>query len=309
MEIVPCIRCNDGCLERGLDQKRSVGCTVNPEVAEEGRFPLVTATTPKRVAVVGGGPAGLRMAAALHDRGHAVVLFEPAELGGALVHARGFTVKQDLGGLVEHLVHEVRRRGIEVRPVPADARALTGFDQVVVATGAPQRSFDGEVHATERLLTPADLGPRRDEIRGHVAVVGGGFQGADAALRLGELPSVSVSLFDRGEALLRGPEVKYDAMVMPKRLAEAGVDIRLGTEVVAVEAKGVRIRGTGESAAEEVLHEADWVVLALGREPASSPLGAELAGAHVPVVTIGSASTPGRVYDALHTAYFTARRI
>ncbi|NUR62866.1 MAG: NADH:flavin oxidoreductase, partial [Catenulispora sp.] len=67
LEIVPCIRCNDGCLDRGLDRRRSVGCTVNPEVAEEGRFPLGTAPVRKRVAVAGGGPAGLRAAAALHD--------------------------------------------------------------------------------------------------------------------------------------------------------------------------------------------------------------------------------------------------
>ena len=309
LEIVPCIRCNDGCLERGLDQKRSVGCTVNPEVAEEGRFPLGTATTAKRVAVAGGGPAGLRIAAALHDRGHAVVLFEPAELGGALVHSRGFTVKQDLAGLVEHLVHEVIRRGIDVRPVVADAGSLVGFDEVVLATGAPQRSFAGPVHAHERLLTPADIGPRRVEIRGRVAVVGGGFQGADAALRLIELPDVSVTLFDRGDRLLRGPEVKYDAMVIPKRLDEADVDVRLGTEVVAVEAKGVRVRPAEGGPGSDELCEVDWVVLALGREPSSSPLAAELARLGVPAVTVGSAHTPGRVYDALHTAYFTARHI
>ena len=57
------------------------------------------------------------------------------------------------------------------------------------------------------------------------------------------------------------------------------------------------------------LYEADWVVLAMGREPSSSPLAAELADAGVPVVSIGSAQAPGRVYDAIHTAYFTARHI
>jgi pyruvate/2-oxoglutarate dehydrogenase complex dihydrolipoamide dehydrogenase (E3) component len=210
---------------------------------------------------------------------------------------------------VDHLVHEVVRRGIEVRPVVADAVALAAFEQVVLATGAPQRGFAGPVHGTERVLTPADLGPRREEIRGRVVIVGGGFLGADAALRLLELPDVSVTLFDRGDQLLRGPEVKYDAMVMPKRLAEADVDVRLGTEVVAVEAKGVRVRPADGAVGDDELYEADWVVLALGREPSSSPLAEELATAGVPVVTIGSAQTPGRVYDALHTAYFTARRI
>ncbi|MET9386700.1 FAD-dependent oxidoreductase [Streptomyces sp. NPDC002928] len=308
LEIVPCIRCNDGCLERGLDQKRSVGCTVNPEVAEEGRFPLGTAPAAKRVAVAGGGPAGLRAAAALHDRGHTVVLFEPGELGGALNHAVGSAVKQDLAGLREHLVHEVTRRGIEVRPVAADAASVTdGFDEVVVATGAPQRAFDGPVAEAALVLGPGDISARREDLAGRrVVVVGGGFQGCESALRLAELPGTTVLVLERGEHLMRGDEVKYDVLVLPGRLAEAGVEVRTGSGVVAVEEKGVRVRGA--DGAEQAV-EADAVVLALGREPSTGTLADEVGKAGVPVATIGSAAVPGRVYDALHTAYFTARLI
>ncbi|MFG2791013.1 FAD-dependent oxidoreductase [Streptomyces sp. NPDC048419] len=307
LEIVPCIRCNDGCLERGLDQKRSTGCTVNPEVTEEGRFPIGTAPVPKRVAVAGGGPAGLRAAAILHDRGHTVVLFEPGELGGALNHALGSTVKQDLAGLREHLVHEVTRRGIEVRQVAADAAVTGGFDEVVVATGAPQRTFTGPVAEAALVLSPADITARREDLAGRrVVVVGGGFQGCESALRLAELSGTSVVVLEAGEGLLRGDEVKYDALVLPSRLDETGVEVRTGAEVVAVEAKGVRVRradGTEEAV------EADAVLLALGREPSSGTLAAEVEKAGVPVTAIGSATAPGRVYDALHTAFFAARLI
>lgn len=306
LEIVPCIRCNDGCLERGLDQKRSVGCTVNPQVAEEGRFPLGRAGHPKRVAVAGGGPAGLRAAAALHDRGHEVVLFEPAALGGALTHALGSTVKQDLAGLVEHLVHEVRRRGIEVLPVAADAAVLRGFDEVVLATGAPLREFAGPVAEPAIVLGPGEVSARRAELAGaRVVVVGGGFTGCETALRLAELPGTSVTLLERGAELMRGPEVKYDKLVLPARLAAAGVEVRTSAPVPAIEAKGVLV---GAAGSEEVV-EADAVVLALGRAPSTSTLPQELDAAGVPAVTIGSAVRPGRVYDALHTAYFAARRI
>ncbi|MQY33826.1 NADH oxidase [Streptomyces sp. RB17] len=308
LEIVPCIRCNDGCLERGLDQKRSVGCTVNPEVAEEGRFPIGTAQVRKRVAVAGGGPAGLRAAAALHDRGHTVVLFEPGELGGALNHAVGSTVKQDLAGLRDHLVHEVTRRGIEVRPVAADAAGVTeGFDEVVVATGAPQRSFGGPVAEAALVLGPGDISDRREDLVGRrVVVVGGGFQGCESALRLAELPGTTVVVLESGERMMRGDEVKYDVLVLPSRLAEVGVEVRTGCEVVAVEDKGVRVR-RADGAEEGV--EADAVVLALGREPSPRSLAAEVRKAGLPVTSIGSAVAPGRVYDALHTAYFAARLI
>ncbi|WP_338485926.1 FAD-dependent oxidoreductase [Streptomyces sp. SCSIO 75703] len=308
LEIVPCIRCNDGCLDRGIDAKRSVGCTVNAEVAEEGRFPVVRAPEAKRVAVAGGGPAGLRAAAVLHDRGHNVTVFEPGELGGALNHAVGSTVKQDLAALRVHLVHEVTRRGIEVRAEAADAIALTGgFDEVVIATGAPQRVFTGEVAAGALALLPGDVTARRGELSGrHVVVVGGGFQGCETALRLAELPGTSVTLVERSERLLRGDEVKYDALLLPGRLAQAGVETHTGWEAVGVAADGVRVRAANGS--EKVLA-ADAAVLALGREPGGTGLVDAVRAAGVPVSAVGSAVRPGRVYDALHTAFFTARRV
>lgn len=307
LEIVPCIRCNDGCLERGVDQKRSVGCTVNPEVALEGRFPLGRAEHAERVAVVGGGPAGLRAAAALHDRGHDVVLYEAGQLGGALVHALGSVVKQDLAGLVAHLVHEVQRRDIDVRRQRVAAADLCGFDRVVIATGAPQRAFSGQVEGTVRVLDPIETSGRSAEISGHVVVVGGGFQGCETALRLSELPGVRVTVLEKGDSLMTGPEVKYDVMLLPRRLAEAGVEVRMGTEVIGIGHDGVRARR--QDGVEAAPLQADWVVTALGREQASEALQNALDEAGIPHVTIGSADTPGRVYDALHSAFFAARLI
>ena len=301
LEIVPCIRCNDGCLHRGLDAGRSVGCTVNPQVAEEGRFELGKAAVAKRVAVAGGGPAGLRAAAALHDRGHAVTLYEKDELGGLLSHADGFTVKQDLASLARHLVHEVTRRGVTVVREQADAAALRGFDTVVVATGAPQRPFGGPVDPAARVLRPEQIGGLRDKLSGHVVVIGGGFQGCESALRLREIDGVTVTITERGSALLSGDEVKYDMFAMPGLLEKAGVDVRLGTEATAVTASGVAV-GEEELAA-------DWVVIALGREPASTALADELRAAGTATVTVGSADRPGRVYDAIHGAYFAARLV
>ncbi|MFF0291811.1 FAD-dependent oxidoreductase [Streptomyces sp. NPDC005262] len=304
LEIVPCIRCNDGCLDRGLDLKRATGCTVNPQMGEEGRFPLGTAATPKRVAVAGGGPAGLRAAAALHDRGHTVVLFDPGELGGALNHAVGSTVKQDLAGLRAHLVHEVERRGIEVRAVAAGLASLSdGFDHVVLATGAPQRTFDKPVSDVPLVLGPGEISAHRAELEGlRVVVVGGGFQGCESSLRLAEIPGTEVTVLERGTELIRGDEVKYDRMSVPGRMALAGVGVRLGSEAVAVEDKEVRL-------ADGASVPADAVVLALGREPSGSTLESELEHAGVPVVSIGSAAKHGRVLDALHSAYFAARLV
>lgn len=302
LEIVPCIRCNDGCLDRGLDAERSTGCTVNPEMGEEGRFPVLPAGTKKRVAVVGGGPAGLRAAQVLHDRGHEVTLYEPGRLGGLLAHAFGSDVKQDLQDLVNHLVHEVIRRGITVAPQRADAATLTGYDSVVVATGAPQREYDGPVAAGAQVIRADEISAYREKISGNVVVVGAGFQGCDSAIRLTEIPDVSITVVDRQNEIMAGNEVKYDRFMLPPLLESKGVTFRLGTEVTAVGEKSVTLADGTELPA-------DWVITAVGRAPSTSTLPDELRAAGIETVVVGSAGTPGRVYDALHTAYFRARLV
>lgn len=308
LEIVPCIRCNDGCLHRGLDDFRSVGCTVNPQVAEEGRFPLQLAPVAKRIAVVGGGPAGLRAAAALHDRGHAVTLYEMDQLGGLLTHSAGFDVKQDLAALVRHLVHEVTRRGITVVPQQAGAADLSdaGYDCAVIATGAPQRAFHGEVDPSATVLRPEQVGAYRGKLHGRVVVIGGGFQGCETALRLSEIGDLEVTVVERGQALATGDEVKYDALAFPALLEQAGVTTLLGAEAVAVTGTGVTVT-TADGEEEEIA--AESVVVALGREAAPGTLADELRAHGIEVVTIGSAVRPGRVFDALHSAYFAARLV
>ncbi|MBM3677046.1 MAG: NADH oxidase, partial [Actinobacteria bacterium] len=82
-DIRPCIRCNDGCLARTFMLFRSVRCTTNPELGREGELPIEPAAVRKRVAVVGGGPAGMEAARVLALRGHEVTLFERRRLGGA----------------------------------------------------------------------------------------------------------------------------------------------------------------------------------------------------------------------------------
>ncbi|MGX6509603.1 oxidoreductase [Rhodococcus sp. SJ-2] len=306
LEITPCIRCNDGCLHRGLNRGRSAGCSVNPHVAEEGRFPVLPSDTRKRVAVVGGGPSGLRSAAVLHDRGHEVTVFEPGELGGSLAHAQDSTVKQDLSGLLRHLVYEVERRGIEIAAEHVEVEALTGagFDTVVVATGAPPRQADFPVSSSAGVLYAGDVRAGRP-LSGTVVVVGGGLQGCEAALRLSEMDGVNVTILEAGPQLLAGDEVFTDQERLPLFLAAAGVDVRTGARVTAVDSSGVHV--ISEATIELVV--ADSVVLALGRADADPRFVADLRAAGLDVRVVGSAGTPGRVFDAIHSAFFTARLV
>lgn len=306
LAIVPCIRCNDGCLHRGLNVGRSVGCSVNPEVAEEGRFPVRPAAVTRSVAVVGGGPAGLKSAAVLADRGHSVTLFEPSALGGLLNHAAASTLKQDIGALIPHLTHEVDRRGIEVtREYASVDRLAGGFDAVIIATGAPQRAPDFDIESSRPALNAADATADKN-LTGHIVVIGGGLQGCETALRLAQNIGAKVTIVESRPALLGGDEVFTDLAGLPGRIEISGISVRTDTRAVRVDDSGVHVE-TGEGSGE--LIGCDAVVLALGREPADNTLYRELLDRGVETHLVGSAVGPGRVYDAIHSAYFTARTV
>lgn len=152
-EVRPCIACNQGCIARtsGIDLR--LGCTVNPAIGRERTHDdavLARVATPRRVVVVGGGPAGLEAARVARSRGHEVDLFEAQDrLGGVLNVARRAPRTQGLDDIVEWYRDEIRRLGARVHlshaVSPEDVLALEP-DVVVVATGA-EPSLDGHLVA------------------------------------------------------------------------------------------------------------------------------------------------------------------
>ncbi|MEV4670657.1 MULTISPECIES: FAD-dependent oxidoreductase [Actinomadura] len=290
LDIVPCIRCNDGCLHRGLNAGRSTGCAVNPSMGAEYRYPVEPAPAPRRAAVVGGGPAGLRAAAVLADRGHAVTLFEPGPLGGTLRAATRSSRKGDLAALRDHLVHQVETRKVTVVAERADAAALTGYDIIMVATGGTGRPLPGTRHAR-------DVGDP-SEVVSPVVVAGGGMTGADTALWLADAGH-RVTLVEAGPAPLGNGEVFTDAAALPGLLAEAGVTVVTGTEITGADGAGARTADGRTIPAATVLAATGYDA-APDLAEAARATGAE-------VVVLGGARRPGRVMDALHDAFFAAR--
>jgi 2,4-dienoyl-CoA reductase-like NADH-dependent reductase (Old Yellow Enzyme family) len=140
-EIRRCTGCNQGCYGN-LTQGYPVTCVTNPVVGREselGAGTLVHATTPRRVVVVGGGPAGLEAAWVAAARGHEVVLLERSnELGGRIRLAQRLPGRAELADFADWRAAECERRGVDVRlGVDADPGTVLALepDAVVVATG------------------------------------------------------------------------------------------------------------------------------------------------------------------------------
>ena len=103
-DIRPCIRCNDGCLARGDHLAKTISCSVNVALCREDEFKITKGEHPKKVAVIGGGPAGMEAARVCALKGHQVTLYEKRELGGALLEAAIPEFKApDLRPLVDYL--------------------------------------------------------------------------------------------------------------------------------------------------------------------------------------------------------------
>ncbi len=197
-EIAPCIACNQACLDHTFAGKLTT-CLVNPRACHETELIYAPAAAPKRIAVVGAGPAGLMSAMVAAGRGHSVTLFDrAAEVGGQLNLAKQVPGKEEFHGLVDWFRAEVARLGIATRlGQTADVQDLQGFDEVIVATGVAPR--DAGIPGQERALSYIDV-LRGAPVGKRVAVIGAGGIGFDVAEFLvagGHSPTVAPDLWRR----------------------------------------------------------------------------------------------------------------
>jgi 2,4-dienoyl-CoA reductase-like NADH-dependent reductase (Old Yellow Enzyme family) len=144
-DIRACIACNQACIGH-FHRGYPISCIQYPETGRElslGAAKAVRARRARRILVAGGGPAGMKAAAVLAERGHAVVLCEASsQLGGQALLAQLLPGRAEFGGIIGNLSREVELAGVELRRNTAVDRALVdamGPDAVVIATGAVPR--------------------------------------------------------------------------------------------------------------------------------------------------------------------------
>jgi 2,4-dienoyl-CoA reductase (NADPH2) len=183
-QINTCIACNQACLDRIFAGKNAT-CLVNPRAARETELILAPTKAPRRVCVVGAGPAGLACALAAAQRGHKVTLFEQdGEIGGQFRYAREVPGKEEFHETLRYFRVQLERFDVDVRlntQATVDQIVGDGFDEIIVATGVRPRmpAIPGIDH--EKAISYPDLLSGRRKAGSRVAIIGAGGIGFDVA--------------------------------------------------------------------------------------------------------------------------------
>ncbi|WP_256290061.1 FAD-dependent oxidoreductase [Halobellus inordinatus] len=167
-EVTHCIACNQNCLG-GIHTNGHVGCIQTPRSGRETKIPHVEdvddAPAPRRVLVVGGGPAGLSFAVTAADLGHHVTIRErESELGGQSNIATQVDSRREFGDAVRNLLNQLGNRDVTVETdteVTAADVAGESWDEIVIATGATEKQPElagPDVHRSWDVLQGESVG-------------------------------------------------------------------------------------------------------------------------------------------------------
>ncbi|QRG09065.1 FAD-dependent oxidoreductase [Xanthobacter dioxanivorans] len=308
-----CTYSNQSCIV-GLDRGRGVGCIHNPAVGREAQLGLGRmrpAGRAKRVAVVGGGPAGLAAARVAAERGHRVTLFEGSDrLGGQNLMTSAVGSRRGFAEIHRWQIEMVERLDIDIRlSTKADRARLddSGFEAIVLATGSTPRrdgytslrpgaaGIDGADLPHVWTAWDAFLSPAR--FAGPVIVIEDDphLAGTAAAERLAERGHAVTIVTPHMHAGADLPV--HHAPALYRRLAALGVGVVPATFVTAIEPGGLVCEARYGGARHRISHDGP-VILAMGNT-ANDALARAFAGSGIEIHVVGDALAPRQVDIAI----------
>jgi len=311
-KIRPCIGCTIGCIGKVMNGE-GITCAVNPEARNELDYGIERTLVSKKIAVVGGGVAGMEAARTAKLRGFDVTIYEKSDqLGGVLIPAGAHSFKVELPKLVEWYKREIEELKIPVvynSDMNAQKVKELNPDVVLISVGAVPvmpKSIEGIDHpkchsGVEVLRDHIQLGK-------NVVVVGGGLVGCEFAIDQA-MEGHDVTIVEaESDILCAGASGKSTtimvAQMIPDLIEKHNVKVKTNNKIVGINDEGAVVEPSTGGAKEVI--PADNVVLSIGMRPVPS-FAEELKGTGIEVFNIGDCFKPGNVYTSIHSAYDVAK--
>ena len=303
-DIRRCISCNKGCTD-AIQNRQFLSCVLNAENGYENTRSIQPAAQKKKIAVLGGGPAGLEAARVAALRGHDVTLFEKTTtLGGQLNIACVPPRKEEMRRAAQDLIHAVCNAGVHLcmgQTRTAEQLRDAGFEAVITAVGAhsaaPRIPGIDSVNVADAWKVLAG----EQQVYGTVAVIGGGMVGCETAEYLAAR-GCKVSVIEMMDKIAAGESTT----ILPTLLENYktyGVEQYPSHKVKEFRMDAVVCENKDGA---EVTIPCDYIVLAMGAR--SNEFGAAaLEAASIPVYSIGDAAGKAAdISNAIRTGYDTA---
>lgn len=303
-DIRRCISCNKGCTD-AIQNRQFLSCVLNAENGYENTRSIQPAAQKKKIAVLGGGPAGLEAARVAALRGHDVTLFEKTTtLGGQLNIACVPPRKEEMRRAAQDLIHAVCNAGVHLcmgQTRTAEQLKDAGFEAVINAVGAhsaaPRIPGIDSVNVADAWKVLAD----EQQVYGTVAVIGGGMVGCETAEYLAAR-GCKVSVIEMMDKIAAGESTT----ILPTLLENYktyGVEQYPSHKVKEFRMDAVVCENKDGA---EVTIPCDYIVLAMGARSNEFDAAA-LEAASIPVYSIGDAAGKAAdISNAIRTGYDTA---
>ncbi len=308
-DLVPCLRCNK-CHGRGKNDIMTTCCSVNPKFGFEmvDKYLVTEPKSVKDIAVIGGGPGGMRTAIYLADRGHKVTIFEKeGKLGGAIKHADYVPFKWTLRDYKNYLIHQVEKKGIHVvlNTTVTPDMVEDRYDVVIAAVGA-QPIIPGIPGAKNKNVTVAtDAIMNSEKIGKNVVVIGGGEVGVETGMFLAQNGREVTVIEMRDELAADTTVMHYRSMF--SAAWEAIPSFHYVLNATAKEITADSVVYTDKDGVDHAIP-ADSVVLSVGMR-AKSDEALSFYGTNPGFYMVGDCKKPGTIQTTNRSAYVTANNI
>jgi len=268
--IVPCIRCNF-CHSFVVMDRGGIQCTTNPVVGREKTISFERTSAPRKVVVIGAGPAGLEAALRAKQMGHEVVVFERRDvIGGEMISASIPTFKWDIKRLLKYYEIEVEKAALDIRlgvDVSLSVLEAEVPDTVVLATGSEAVLPKVAGIDSDCVLTAIDalVGWDDLDIGERVMVLGAGLVGYEMAWHAAEQGRRVTMVSRRAEEDVANLEEHgTNLALLIKGARDAGVQILAGRQLKLVDGTAVTLE---DSHGVEEIHEIDHLIISHGYTP------------------------------------------